>query len=42
MKEVYSDTSLQQEIRKIQANINDEHRRKNPQQNTSKTTPTIH
>ena len=28
--------------RKLQANITDEHRRKNPQQNTSKQNPTAH
>ena len=28
--------------RKLQANITDEHRCKNPQQNTSKPNPTIH
>ena len=28
--------------RKLQANITDEHRRKNPQQNTNKQNPTTH
>ena len=28
--------------RKLQANLTDEHRNKNPQQNTSKSNPTIH
>ena len=32
----------QQEKRKLQANITDEHRCKNPQQNSSKQNPTIH
>ena len=36
------DKDITHTLKKIQANINDEHRRKNPQQNTSKTTPTIH
>ena len=41
-REVYSNTSLPQEIRKLQANITDELRCKNPQQNSSKHIPKTH
>ena len=35
-------TKKKRKKRKLQANLTDEHRNKNPQQNTSKSNPTTH
>ena len=42
--QLYTDTKPEKDTtkRKLQATITDEHRRKNPQQNTSKQNPTTH
>ena len=40
--EVFATAIREEKEIKLQANITDEHRRKNPQQNTSKQNPTAH
>ena len=45
MRPLLSDTKIRQRYhtqKKLQANITDEYRHKNPQQNTSKQNPTTH